>query len=131
MPVSKKRKIVSTKRSAFWPCGSCRKNCTAASIECEASKRWHHMSCEGLTLSEFNFFAEPTASYTCNDCFATELGNAPYLWALTRLRQVNMNDLNAFSTHTSLSVDILLRLDECWNHGEDTLNTIQMRHFLF
>ena len=36
------------------------------------------------------------------------------------LRQVNIiNEMQ--SIHTCLSADILLRLDECWIHGEDTL----------
>ena len=63
MPPHKKRKIVSTKRSAFWPCGSCRQNCKSSSICCDACRRWHHASCEGLNN---------------------------YLCALTRLRQVNI-----------------------------------------
>ena len=117
-----KRKIVSSKRSAFWPCGSCRQNCKTESICCDACKRWHHASCEGLTDSEFSFFNGSDASYTCNDCFSIELGNSPYQysWALTRLRQVNIFN-KMHRNHTSLSADILLRLEECWIHGEDTL----------
>ena len=81
------------------------------------------MSCQGLTGTEFKFFRETTANFSCDECFGTELGNAPYsyLTALTRLHQVNMNSKYALSTQTSLSADILLRLDECWNHGEDAL----------
>ena len=77
MPL-KKRKIVSTQRSAFWPCGSCRRNCKSESICCDACRRWHHTGCEGLTASEFKFFNESDAPYTCNDCSAIEIGNSPY-----------------------------------------------------
>ena len=91
MPL-KKRNIVSTQRSAFWPCGSCRRNCKSESICCDACRRWHHTGCEDLTASEFKFFNESDAPYTCNDCSAIEIGNSPYnyLYALTRLRQVNI-----------------------------------------
>ena len=119
---AKKHKIVSTQRSAFWPCGSCRQNCKTEPICCDACRRWHHASCEGLTDLEFSFFNVSDAPCTCNDCFLIELGKSPYeyLYALTGLRQVNIiNEMQ--SIHTSLSADILLRLDECWMHGEDTL----------
>ena len=46
----------------------------------------------GLIAAEFKFFNESDAPYTCNDCFAIEIGNSPYnyKYALTRLRQVNI-----------------------------------------
>ena len=46
--------------------------------------------------------------------FSIELGKPPYeyLYALTRMRQVNIiNEMQ--SIHSSVSADILLRLDEC------------------
>ena len=44
------------------------------------------------TLPNLSFLNESDAPYTCNDWFAIEIGNSPYnyLWALTRLRQVNI-----------------------------------------
>ena len=47
---------------------------------------------EGLNAAEFKFFNESDAPYICNDCFAIEIGNSRYnyLYALTRLRQVNI-----------------------------------------
>ena len=46
----------------------------------------------GLIAAEFKFFNESDAPYTCNNCFAIEIGNSPYnyWYALTRLRQVNI-----------------------------------------
>ena len=69
MPPLKKRK------TAFWPCGSCRQNCKAGSICCDACRRWHHASCEGLNAADFKFFNESDAPYTCNDSreFALQL----------------------------------------------------------
>ena len=71
MPPHKKRNIVSTQRSAFWPCGSCRQNYKSGSVCCDACRRWHHASCEGLNAAEFKFFNESDAPYTCNDFLAS------------------------------------------------------------
>ena len=86
---AKKRKITVSKKSAFWPCGSCRQNCTSG-IQCDACNQWFHAHCEGLTSDELNFLSNSTAQYTCEDCFATELGSSAYYYhhGLMRMRQV-------------------------------------------
>ena len=86
---AKKRKITVSNRSAFWPCGSCRQNCTSG-IQCDACKRWYHAHCEGLSDDELNFLSGSSAPYTCEDCFSLELGSSPYdyLHGLRRMREV-------------------------------------------
>ena len=69
MPPLKKRKIVSSQRSALWPCGSCRQNCKSGSICCDACKRWHHASCEGLNAADFKFFNESDATKAIDHVF--------------------------------------------------------------
>lgn len=118
---AKKRKITSTQRTAFWPCGSCRLNCKSDCIRCAACKQWFHAKCENLSVVDLDCLKNASVTYTCNDCFAIELGTSPYNYhyGLTRMKQVGIQ-INACLLHVSVRY-ILLRLDECWIHGEDTL----------
>ena len=85
---AKKRKITVSKRSAFWPCGSCRQNCTSG-IQCDACKHWYHAQCEGLSEDELKFLSRSSAPYTCEDCFSIlDSPTYEYLYGLTRMRQV-------------------------------------------
>ena len=86
---ARKRIITVSKRTAFWPCGSCRRNCTSG-IQCDACTQWYHAQCEGLTEEELGSFSGSTAKYTCESCFSIEIGSAhyEYLSGLTRMRQV-------------------------------------------
>lgn len=118
---AKKRKITVSKRSAFWPCGSCRQNC-ASGIQCDACKQWFHAQCQDLSEGDLNVLSSSTATYTCEDCFTIELGSSPYeyLYGLTRMRQVIIiKNCRCFPQISDRY--ILLRLDECWIHGEDIL----------
>ena len=74
-------------------------------------------------MVELKFFTDFTTTHTCEDCFGIELGSSPYqyLYGLTRMRQVNIcKKMQMCVPHISVRY-ILLRLDECWIQGEDTL----------
>lgn len=40
--MTRKRKISYLARSAFWPCGDCRGNCTKNSVCCDSCNSWYH-----------------------------------------------------------------------------------------
>ena len=73
----KTRKFVSTQRSAFWTCGSCRQNCKIESICCDACRRWHHASCECLTDLDLVSLMCLTHRTLAMTVFSIELGKLP------------------------------------------------------
>ena len=78
-------------------------------------------SCECLTDSDFSFFQWVRLFNGVNlQRLFFHRARTRHSWALTRLRQVSIfNEMQ--SNHMFLSADILLRLEECWIQGEDTL----------
>ena len=96
MPL-KKRKITPSQRSVFWPCGSCRRDCSHSSIYCNSCATWFHYACEGLgDFPSLDWSSIPT--YTCLTCFSEEAA-PPYSFsaALLRLTQV-FNNMNKYNT---------------------------------
>lgn len=86
----KKRKITHAKKAAFWPCGSCRQNCSLNSIYCESCKTWFHYSCADLDSDECSLFEKSDLSFICDQCFDHETGNEyNYQTGLSRLAQVS------------------------------------------
>ena len=85
---TKKRKITSTQRSAFWPCGSCRLNCKSDCILCDSCKQWFHAKCENLSVADLDIQKDASVTYTCDDCFDIVIGTSPYNYhyGLTRMK---------------------------------------------
>ena len=75
---TKKRKVTSTQRSAFWPYGSCGLNCKSDCILCDACKQWFHAKCGNLSVADLDIQKDASVTYTCNDCFNIEIGTSPY-----------------------------------------------------
>ena len=88
MPITK-RKIKVSNRTAFWPCGSCRRNCSVASIQCDVCNRWYHGECEDLSEKDMSILSRDEKSYVCTPCFLEDVGPSyNFSSALTRLYQV-------------------------------------------
>jgi len=83
-----KRKVNYSSRSVFWPCGDCRKNCTANSVQCDTCNSWYHYSCQQLDLPDIEYIIRPDASFTCKTCHLAEIGQFTFESSLLRLRML-------------------------------------------
>ena len=78
-------------RSAFWPCGDCRKSCTANSVQRDTCNSWYHYQCQQLDLVDIEYLVTPDATFTCKNCCFAEFGQYnqySYESLLLRLRVV-------------------------------------------
>ena len=118
---TRKRKITSTQRSAFWPCGSCRLNCKSDCILCDSCKQWFHAKCENLSVADLDIQKDASVTYTCNDCFDIVIGTKGNEFKVTQLiRQDNeeahdsvgsSNVVHSQDEHTQSELSDSIRFD--------------------
>ena len=74
-------------RSAFWPCGDCRKSCTADSVQCDTCNSWYHYQCQQLDIVDIEYLVTPDATFTRKTCWFAEFGQYNHYFLLSETEQ--------------------------------------------